>query len=131
MRRSLTTGRRLRSACETWSGDAAFTGSRQRWDQQHYDLHKAKWSTKSLETVTDYYVAACVARTPLCTCASDLSDDCVTSCASLWHRYVSEELSQSFAASDIAWANDSIASTPHHLRALSDSRRLTEVQWWL
>ena len=33
---------------------------------------------------------------------SDMSDDRVTSCASLWHRYVSEELSQSFAASDVA-----------------------------
>jgi lipopolysaccharide biosynthesis glycosyltransferase len=116
---NVTTGRRLRSACETWSGDAAFTGSRQRWDQQHYDLHKAKWSTKSLETVTDYYVAACVARTPLCTCASDLSDDCVTSCASLWHVYVDESLHASPAAHSVPWANDSLAVTPKRRRLAS------------
>ena len=47
-----------------------------------------------------------------------MSDDCVTSCASLWHRYVSEELSQILRGVGVAWANDSIASTPHHLRAL-------------
>ena len=93
-------------------------------------LSGERWTAKTLKTFGAYYGHACVARAPLCTCRSDMSDDCVTSCAALWHRYVSEELSQSFAASDTAWANDSIASTPHHLRALSDGRRLSEASWW-
>ena len=127
---NVTTGRRLRGKCETWTSSEDVDG-RVRYDQQRRSLSGERWTAKTLKTFGAYYGHACVARAPLCTCRSDMSDDCVTSCASLWHRYVSEELSQSFAASDVAWANDSIASTPHHLRALSDSRRLTEVQWWL
>ena len=128
---NVTTGRRLRSKCETWTSSEDVSG-RVRYDQQRRSLSGERWTAKTLKTFGAYYGHACVARAPLCTCRSDMSDDCVTSCASLWHRYVSEELSQSFAASDTAWANDSIASTPHHLRALSDSRRLSsEASWWL
>ena len=126
---NVTTGRRLRSKCETWTSSEDVDG-RVRYDQQRRSLSGERWTAKTLKTFGAYYGHACVARAPLCTCRSDMSDDCVTSCASLWHRYVSEELSQSFAASDIAWANDSLASTPHHLRALSDGRRLSHESWW-
>lgn len=120
---NVSTGRRLRSKCETWTAPTDVVG-RVRYDQQRRSLSGERWTAKTLKTFGAYYGHACVARAPLCTCRALLSDDCVTSCASLWHRYVSAELSRSFASSTIPWANDSLASTPH-------VRRLQGASWWL
>lgn len=85
---NVSTGRRLRSACERWSGSLGIDRRLVHWDQQHYSLTREAWSTTTLEVVKNYYAAGCIARPPLCTCYSDLSEDCVTSCASHWHMYV-------------------------------------------
>ena len=95
---------------------------------RHYSLDRERWSTKTLETVTGYYTYDCVARLPLCTCASDLSDDCVTSCASLWHAHVGAELHAS-AATAAPWANDSLATTPKLRRRLADGG-IGLRSWW-
>ena len=89
---NVTTGRRLRSACEQWSSTATLAKSSKRWDQQHFSLDGERWSSKSLGSVGEYYASGCIARPPLCTCLSDLSDDCVTSCAGHWHAYVNADV---------------------------------------
>ncbi|KAJ1453459.1 nucleotide-diphospho-sugar transferase [Pelagophyceae sp. CCMP2097] len=129
---NITTGRRVRSACEAWIKMPWFNGRKTRWDQQHFSPSGLRWSTKVVKTVADYYEAGCHARPPLCSCNSDLSDDCVTSCASHWHRYVSPKL---FGQDHIkvAWSNESFVEgrrlddwngdTPEQGRRLYDWRR--------
>ena len=87
---NLTTDQKIRSACEA-SLAHTLSKSKLRWDQIRLSPNGRKWP-KHLESVAKYYESGCVARPPLCTCRSQLSDDCVTSCASLWHAYVSPEV---------------------------------------
>ena len=87
---NLTTDQKIRSACEA-SLAHTLSKSKLRWDQIRLSPSGRKWP-KHLESVAKYYESGCVARPPLCTCRSQLSDDCVTSCASLWHAYVSPEV---------------------------------------
>ena len=88
---NLSTEERIPSACAA-SLASSLSKSRARWDQLRRSPAGRRWSLKSLGSVAQYYEAGCVARPPLCTCVSSLSDDCVTSCASLWHAYVSPEV---------------------------------------
>lgn len=142
---NITTGRRLRSACETYQTLAAVQqkdgGAPQldpskpvRWDQQHYSPSLEPWVERPA-SVTAYYASGCIARPPLCTCSSVLSDDCVTICASHWHEFVGPEVMQDPAArggiSD-AGANSAgggpgshrFHGTPSTFRALSPQSRL-------
>lgn len=88
---NLSTEERIPSACAA-SLASSLSKSRARWDQLRRSPAGQRWSLKSLKSVAQYYEAGCVARPPLCTCSSPLSDDCVTSCASLWRAYVSPEV---------------------------------------
>jgi lipopolysaccharide biosynthesis glycosyltransferase len=87
---NLTTDQKMRSACEA-SLAHTLSKSKLHWDQIRLSPNGRRWP-KHLESVAKYYESGCVARPPLCTCRSQLSDDCVTSCASLWHAYVSPEV---------------------------------------
>ncbi|KAJ8600638.1 hypothetical protein CTAYLR_006925 [Chrysophaeum taylorii] len=106
---NVSTGRRLRSACESWHHfTTSETTTLPRWDQQHYSPDMLPWTTKP-ESVTDYYASGCIARPPLCTCSSVLSDDCVTICASHWHQFVNPTVMLDAAArGDPAWLASSL-----------------------
>lgn len=143
---NVTTGRRLRSACEIWysvaavaskrrspddrnlTGDAALpqlAPKRVRWDQQHYSPSMEPWVSRGKpESVTEYYASGCIARPPLCTCSSVLSDDCVTICASHWHEFVSPELLQDPAAEGVLFDSSRIHHIGPVFRALSPSPSL-------
>ena len=96
---NLTTDQRMRSACEA-SLAHTLSKAKLRWDQTRLSPNGKRWP-KLLESVAKYYESGCVARPPLCTCRSQLSDDCVTSCASLWHAYVSPEVIQFHDAAQV------------------------------
>jgi len=145
---NITTGRRLRSACETWfpvsSSGLYFNGAaagannatarpapKGRWDQQHYSPKGEPWSKHGKpESVTEYYASGCIARPPLCTCSSVLSDDCLTICASHWHEFVGQDVMQDAAArgappSDLGGypARFRVLSSPRHRRPRHLDRR--------
>lgn len=124
---NISSGRRLRSACEIWAQSSDFTGFRRRWDQQRFSPDNQRWNTSGLQTVASYYAHGCYARPPLCTCVSDLSDDCITSCASNWHAYVSPSLFGSPTATAGGWINDTDKPVQ---RRLSDSTG-RELSYWL
>lgn len=138
---NVTTGRRLRSACEIWYSVASLASRRRspndrnltsepplpqlapkrvRWDQQHYSPSMEPWVSRGKpESVTEYYASGCIARPPLCTCSSVLSDDCVTICASHWHEFVSPEVLQDPAAEGVLFDSPRFHHTGPAFRALS------------
>ena len=81
------------------------------WARHSYPGAGGSGRRAQATTATDYYAHACVARAPLCTCRSELSDDCMTSCAALWHAYVSDGLYAAPVMWEV-WQNDSLAVTP-------------------